>query len=66
MNHFSVLILFTIAACGGTGDDSLDLSSRDPRCVAACPETMPAHDGVGRVCDTASRGQCLDECEARK
>jgi hypothetical protein len=68
MNRFHVLcFLLTIAApaCGGNGDDSVDLSARDPRCVAACPDTMPEHDGVGRVCDTASRGQCLDECEAR-
>lgn len=64
MKRFAVLCLFPIAACGGP-DATLDLSSRDPRCVSACPETMPQYEGVGRVCDTTSRAQCLDECEAR-
>ena len=65
MNRFSILcILFT--ACGTSGgDDPPDTSSHDPRCVAACPETMPQYDGVGAVCDNASRGACLDLCEAR-
>ncbi|MEO6777206.1 MAG: hypothetical protein ABI467_30035, partial [Kofleriaceae bacterium] len=55
------------AACGGgtnNGSD-LDVSDDDPRCVATCPETMPEYVGVGAVCDTASRAQCLDECAAR-
>jgi hypothetical protein len=67
MKRFDLLcILFTIAtpACGSDGS-GLDLSSRDPRCVASCPQTMPEYDGVGAVCDTPSRVQCLDECEAR-
>src|ERR1041385_3747654 len=45
--------------------DSLDLAHRDPRCVAACPETTPQIEGVGDVCDLASRVECLDECGAR-
>jgi hypothetical protein len=52
------------AACGGD-DADLDLSSRDPRCVAACPETVQQIDGVGDICNTASRALCLDTCEAR-
>ncbi len=59
-----VLSLLAVTACGGS-DDDLDLSSRDPRCVAACPETMQSSEGVGDVCDTASRALCLDTCEAR-
>jgi len=43
--------LFAVAACGG--DDGLELSSRDPRCVAACPETMQSIEGVGDVCASA-------------
>ena len=68
MKRFDILwVLFTIAAlgCGAGGDTAPDLSARDPRCVSACPETMPEYEAVGRVCDTASRVQCLDECEAR-
>jgi hypothetical protein len=63
MNRFIVILLAT-AACGSSAD-APDLSNRDPRCVSACPETMPQYDGVGRVCDAPSRVQCLDECEAR-
>lgn len=56
-----------VAACGTSANDGsdVDTSDRDPRCVAACPETMPQYDGVGPVCNAASRVQCLDECEAR-
>ena len=63
MKSFQVLF-FVLIGCGTSSGD-LDLSKRDPRCVAACPETMPEYEGVGAVCDTASRAQCLDECEAR-
>jgi hypothetical protein len=59
------ILVCLLFACGGGANTDLDLSSRDPRCLAACPETMPAHDGVGAICDTASRAGCLDECEAR-
>lgn len=68
MNRFQLLVVCFLAACGGTtGDDgsNVDTSHNDPRCVAACPETMPQYAGVGAVCDSASRAQCLDECEAR-
>ena len=67
MKRLDVLcIAFMVAACGTSGGPGdLDLDKRDPRCVAACPETMPQYEGVGRVCDSASRVQCLDECEAR-
>jgi hypothetical protein len=74
MNRFHHLLicclasLASLAACGGTnGDDGsdVDTSNHDPRCVAACPETMPLDPNIGAVCDSASRGQCLDECEAR-
>ena len=64
MNRLFVLCIVFTTACG-TSSDGPDLSTRDPRCVAACPESMPQYDGVGAVCDTASRVQCLDECEAR-
>jgi hypothetical protein len=64
MNYSLLSCLLLAAACGGS-DANLDLSSRDPRCLSACPETMPAHEGIGEVCDTASRAQCLDECEVR-
>jgi hypothetical protein len=59
-----VLTLLAASACGG-GDDDLDLSSRDPRCVAACPETTQSIEGVGDLCNTSSRTLCLDTCEAR-
>lgn len=59
------LTALLFAACGGDDGAELDLSSRDPRCVSACPETMQEISGVGDVCSTASRAQCLDTCEAR-
>ena len=67
MNFMKPALCLLLVACGGggAGDDSVDAANRDPRCLAACPETMPQYDGVGAVCDTASRAQCLDECEAR-
>ncbi|MEO8551288.1 MAG: hypothetical protein ABI678_15000 [Kofleriaceae bacterium] len=66
MNAFKLApFLGTLFACGGGANTDLDLASRDPRCLSACPESMPEHAGVGAVCDTASRAQCLDECEAR-
>lgn len=58
-------VFFALAACAGNGSGSIDTSSHDPRCVATCPETMPEVSGAGPVCDTQSRAQCLDECEAR-
>ena len=58
-----LVVSCVVAACGG--EPSLDLDEHDPRCVAACPETMPPEPGVGEVCDSASRAQCLDECEVR-
>ena len=66
MNIVKVALCVVLVACGGAaGDDGVDTTNRDPRCISACPETMPQYAGVGAVCDTASRGQCLDECEAR-
>jgi hypothetical protein len=68
MNRFQLLVMSSLAACGGTtGNDGsdVDTSHNDPRCVAACPETMPKSADIGAVCDSASRSQCLDECEAR-
>ncbi|MEP6860209.1 MAG: hypothetical protein ABJE66_06290 [Deltaproteobacteria bacterium] len=69
MKRFQVFALLglSLAACGGGAgaDSNLDTSNRDPRCVAACPATMPQYAGVGAVCDTQSRGECLDLCEAR-
>jgi hypothetical protein len=65
MKRFDVLCILFITACGTNSGDPPDVSNRDPRCVAACPESMPQYDGVGTVCDNASRTQCLDECEAR-
>ena len=59
----SLLLAFVLAGCAGDGD--LDLSQRDPRCIAACPETMPRYEMAGRICDAPSRALCLDECEAR-
>ncbi len=63
MLRHAILVLVVLAGCGS--DDPLDLASRDPRCVAACPETMPQTDGVGDVCSTTSRAACLDDCQAR-
>lgn len=60
----SLLLAFVLAGCAGDGHD-LDLSARDPRCIAACPETMPRYENAGRICDAPSRALCLDECEAR-
>lgn len=59
----SFILLVFLLAC--SGDDGVDVSSRDPRCVSACTSSEPPHEGIGRVCDTASFAQCLDECEAR-
>ncbi|MDB4957621.1 MAG: hypothetical protein JWO36_5190 [Myxococcales bacterium] len=59
-----ILVSFVICACGSSSS-SADLTNRDPRCLSACPVTMPATDGVGDVCNTASRVQCVDECEVR-
>jgi hypothetical protein len=58
------LVVLCMGACAGDGDD-VDLSSRDPRCVSACSAPEPPYEGIGAVCDAASRVQCLDECEAR-
>ena len=63
MKRFIVLISL-VAGCGGD-DDGLELEDRDPRCVSACPATMQAIEGVGEICSSASRAQCLDECEVR-
>ena len=59
-----LLIPLVLAACGGD-DGDLDLDNRDARCVSACPATMQDIEGVGEICSTASRGDCLDACEAR-
>jgi hypothetical protein len=64
MKHIKAVLFFTLAACA-SNDGHVDTSDRDPRCVAACPETMPEVEGAGAVCNAASRTQCLDECEAR-
>lgn len=64
MKRFDVLCILFIAACG-TSNDPPDVTKYDARCVAACPESMPRYDGVGAVCDSASRVACLDECSAR-
>jgi hypothetical protein len=63
MNYRTFVIIGLLASCGTS--DGVDVSDRDPRCVSACPETMPRYDGVGRICNAASREQCLDECETR-
>jgi hypothetical protein len=60
-----VLPLLVVAACAGSGDGDLDLESRDPRCVSACTQAEPRYANAGEVCNTASREQCLDECETR-
>ena len=65
MKLLKVCLFLTLASCAGDGSGHVDTSNRDPRCVAACPETMPQVEGAGAVCDAASRTQCLDECEAR-
>jgi len=62
----SVLSLCVVVACASDGDPGdLDVSSRDPRCVAACTQPEPRYAGVGEVCNAASRVQCLDVCESR-
>lgn len=63
MNCRIVVVLGLLVGCGTS--DGVDTSDRDPRCVSACPATMPRYEGVGRVCNAASREQCLDECETR-
>jgi hypothetical protein len=65
--RFFVLLALSLAlavACG-SDDGEVDVSNRDPRCVTACPATMPRYEGAGAICDAASREQCLDECETR-
>jgi hypothetical protein len=61
----ALLLIGLLAACGTSSPDGIDESDHDPRCVAACPATMPRYEGVGEVCDAASREQCLDQCAAR-
>ena len=58
-----VFALCVVACAGEDGD--VDLENRDPRCVSACTAEEPRYEGVGRVCNAASRAQCLDECETR-
>lgn len=66
MSIYRLLMSFAfVVACGGTSDSDVDLENHDPRCVTACPETTQEIQGVGEVCNAASRTQCLDECEAR-
>jgi hypothetical protein len=69
MNRSFVLIVslsLLFVACAGTdGPDQVDTSSRDPRCVSACTARDPRYANAGRVCNAASRVQCLDECETR-
>ncbi|HEY5921315.1 MAG TPA: hypothetical protein VIV11_06575 [Kofleriaceae bacterium] len=61
-----VVCVFALCVVACAGDDSeVDLENRDPRCVSACTAEEPRYEGVGRVCNTASRAQCLDECETR-
>lgn len=58
-------LVLVVAAFGCSGGGGEDLADRDPRCVAACTDDPPQIDGAGDVCNTDSRVQCLDECEAR-
>ena len=58
-----VVPLVVLIACAG--EDGVDVSDRDARCVAACTAEEPRYEGVGKICDAASRVQCLDECETR-
>lgn len=61
-----LFVVSLVAACGGgSGGGDPDLADRDPRCVSACTDNPPAIDGAGDVCNTGSRVDCLDECEAR-
>lgn len=64
MKLSTLLLLCALDGCGGS-NSQLDVANRDPRCLAACPETMPQYPDIGAVCSTASRVQCLDECEVR-
>jgi hypothetical protein len=61
----SLVCFAMLAACGGDDAAALDLANRDPRCISACPDSMPPVAGAGDVCMVASRVQCLDECEVR-
>jgi len=61
---FALFLVLCVAACAGD-DSDVDTSDRDPRCVSACTAPEPHYDGVGQICDAASRVQCLDECETR-
>ncbi|HEY5948826.1 MAG TPA: hypothetical protein VIV40_25220 [Kofleriaceae bacterium] len=68
MSHIklSMVCAVLLVACAGDGDSGeVDTSSRDPRCVSACTASEPPYQGIGEVCDSASRVQCLDECETR-
>ncbi len=58
------LCAVVLVACTGDGA-GVDLANRDARCVSACTASEPRYEGSGRVCSTASRERCLDECEAR-
>lgn len=60
-----LLSLFLFLAACTSNSSKVDTSEYDPRCVAACPETMPDVPNAGPVCDAASRTQCLDECQVR-
>jgi hypothetical protein len=62
---FLLAPFLALAACAGDGSGDLDLASRDPRCVSACTAPEPRYANAGEVCNTASREQCLDECETR-
>jgi hypothetical protein len=64
MKLLKAILFITLAGCAANSDH-VDTSDHDPRCVAACPETMPEVPNAGAVCNAASRTQCLDECEAR-
>lgn len=64
MKLMKMFLCLALAACT-SNSSSVDTSSNDPRCVAACPETMPESPVIGPVCNTTSRAQCLDQCEAR-
>jgi hypothetical protein len=63
MRSLVVSLMVVVAGCGDDG--GVDLDSYDPRCVAACTDELPSIEGAGDVCDSGSRVQCLDTCEAR-
>ena len=66
LSEYLLVASLAVGCSGDPGDaGGVDVSSRNPRCVSACPETMPPYPGAGEICDAASREQCLDECEAR-